>query len=150
MVTIFLTAMARTGRPAVHGFDRACNRPGANIFQLNQIAVHAKTIKKNPMEPTRMVIHNANLSSGVSFSAASLFMSLGGLRRLITSASDGGRAGVADEVMLMVVDFVAVRVSRIIVAVISALPAINLYIARCQSHEHLQRRHAATQAGLTL
>ena len=96
-----------------------CSRPGANIFQPNQIAVHAKTIKKNPMEPTRMVIHNANLSSGVSFSAASLFMFRGGLRRLITSASDGGRAGVVDEVVLMVVDSVAVRVSRIIVAVIS-------------------------------
>ena len=67
-----------------------------------------------------MVIHNANLSNGVSFSAASLFMFRGGLRRLITSASDGGRAGVADEVMLMAVDSVAVRVSRMIVAVISA------------------------------
>ena len=66
-----------------------------------------------------MVIHNANLSSGVSFSAASLIMFRGGLRRLITSSSDGGRAGVADEVMLMVVDSVAVRASRIIVAIIS-------------------------------
>ena len=80
------------------------------MFQLNQIAVHAKTIKKNPMDPTRMVIHNANLSSGVIFSAASLFMFLGGFRRLITSASDGGRAGVVDEVVLMVVDSVAVCV----------------------------------------
>ena len=92
-----------------------CNDAGANMFQVNQIAVHPKTIKKNPMDPTRMVIHNANLSNGVIFSAASLFMSLGGLRRLMTSASDGGRSSVVDEVVLMVVDSVAVSASRIIV-----------------------------------
>ena len=109
-----------------------CNRSGANMFQLNQIAVHAKTIKKNPMEPTRRVIHNANLSSGVSFSAASLFMFRGGLRRLITSASDGGRAGVVDEVVLMGTPSLScftVNRSRYF----GPLPAINLYIARCQS-----------------
>ena len=66
-----------------------------------------------------MVIHNANLSSGVIFSAASLFMSLGGLRRLMTSASDGGLASVVDEVVLMVVNSVAVCVSTVIVVVIS-------------------------------
>lgn len=76
------------------------------MFQVNQIAVHPKTIKKNPMDPTRIVIHNANLSSGVTLSAASLFMSLGGFRRLMTSASDGGCASVADEVVLMVIDSV--------------------------------------------
>ena len=67
------------------------------------------------MDPTRTVIHNANLSNGVIFSAASLFMSLGGLRRLMTSASNGGRASVVDEVVLMVVDSVAVSALRIIV-----------------------------------
>jgi hypothetical protein len=97
-----------------------CKEAGANMFQVSQIAVHPKTIKKNPMEPTRMVIHNANLSSGVIFSAASLFMSLGGLRRLITSATDGGRADVVDVVVLMNIDSVTVGVSWIILAVISA------------------------------
>ena len=57
-----------------------------------------------------MVIHKASLSSGVILSAASLFMSLGGFRRLMTSASDGGRANVGDAVVLMVVDSVAVCV----------------------------------------
>jgi hypothetical protein len=81
------------------------------MFQFNQIAVHGKTIKKNPIDPTRMVIHKASLSRGVILSAASLFMSLGGLRRLMTSASDGGRANVVDAVVLMVVDSVAVCVN---------------------------------------
>ena len=96
-----------------------------------------------------MVIHNANLSNGVSFSAASLFMFRGGLRRLITSASDGGRTGVADEVMLIVVDS-GCSCFTIIVAVISA-PACDKSLHRSiPVREHLQRRHAATQAGLTL
>jgi hypothetical protein len=65
------------------------------------------------------VIHNANLSSGVTLSAASLFMSLGGFRRLMTSASDGGCASVADEVRAHGYRFRVVCVLRVIVAVIA-------------------------------
>jgi hypothetical protein len=90
------------------------------------------------MDPMRMVIHNANLSCGVILSAASLFMSLGGFQRLMTSASDGGRASAVAEVVLMIMDSVAICVSRVIVAVI-----------RCIAHAATQRplrekRHGAS------
>jgi len=53
-----------------------------------------------------MVIHSANLSGGVIFATVSLLIFRSGLRRLITSSTEGGRTNVAGKVLLIVCDSV--------------------------------------------
>src|SRR5271169_496023 len=78
-----------------------CHTGGASTFQPNQQIVHPKMDRKNPIEPTRIVIQSASRSSGVIVSRTSLCSLRKGFRRLITASTDGGCSGVAGDVMLM-------------------------------------------------
>ena len=77
-----------------------CHAGGASTFQPNQQTVHPKTVRKNPIEPTRIVIQSASRSSGVIASRTSLCSLRKGFRRLMTASTDGGCSDVAGDVVL--------------------------------------------------
>src|ERR1700729_3708447 len=67
-----------------------CNLGGASRFHVSQMTVQNKTMKKNPIVPTRSVIQQASLSKKLRLLEASLLTFLNRLRRFRNSASESG------------------------------------------------------------
>jgi hypothetical protein len=78
-----------------------CNAGGASTFQPSQHTVHPKMARKNPIEPTWMVIQSASRSSAEICSSTSSCTLRNGWRCLRTFTTDGGDGGIAGEVALM-------------------------------------------------
>src|SRR5277367_1960806 len=78
-----------------------CHAGGASTFQPNQQTVHPKMARKNPIEPTRIVIQSASRSSGVIVLRTTLCSLRKGFRRLMTDSTDGGCSAVAGDVVFI-------------------------------------------------
>jgi hypothetical protein len=67
-----------------------CSFWGASRFQPNHKTIQTKIARKNPIVPTRSVIHTASLSSRPTFSATSLLTFRRGRRRFRSSSTERG------------------------------------------------------------